>query len=105
MDITNLKSCVSHEEAMIRSFMRDPEFAEYYLQAVLADGDEEEIREVQAWREEALSPARSMEYWDGLVLNAEKTAKSGQNIVAVIKRVSEALSILKAAVPAVSAGA
>ena len=46
-----------------------------------------------------------MEYWDGLVLNAEKTAKSGQNIVAVIKRVSEALSILKAAVPAVSAGA
>lgn len=100
MDINNLKSCVSHEEAMIGSFMRDPEFADYYLHDVLADGDEEEIREVQAWRNEALSRVQDMGYWDGVIENAEKAAKSGRNITAIIERMSEALSILKAAVPA-----
>ena len=53
MDITNLKSCISHDEATIRSFMRDPEFAEYYLNAVLEDGDADEIAQVQAWYDEA----------------------------------------------------
>ena len=33
----------SHEEATIESFRRDPEFAAEYLNAVLADGDQEEL--------------------------------------------------------------
>ena len=100
MDINNLKSCVSHEEAMIGSFMRDPEFADYYLQAVLADGDEEEIREVQAWREEALSRTQGMEYWDDIIENAEKTAKNGWQVDRAISLLDKARAILKAAVPA-----
>ena len=46
-------SAVSHEEATIRSFVRDPEFAEFFLKDVLSDGDMEEIREAKAWVEEA----------------------------------------------------
>ena len=53
MDINNLKSCISHDEATIRSFVRNPEFAEYYLQSVLTDGDEKEIHRVQEWYNEA----------------------------------------------------
>lgn len=33
----------SHEEATIESFRRDPKFAAAYLNAVLEDGDQEEI--------------------------------------------------------------
>ena len=44
---------ITHEEATIRSFMRDPEFADYYLQTVLADDDEKEIQRVQYWYDEA----------------------------------------------------
>ena len=58
MDINNLKSCITHDEATIRSFMRDPEYADYYLQNVIADGDPDEISEVQAWFDEA--KARSL---------------------------------------------
>ena len=53
MDINNLKSCISHDEATIRSFVRNPKFAEYYLNTVITDGDEAEIKEVQSWYEEA----------------------------------------------------
>ncbi len=44
---------VEHNEAVIRHFVKDPEFATLYLQTVLADGDEEEITEVQEWYDEA----------------------------------------------------
>ena len=33
----------SHEEATVESFRKDPQFAAEYLNAVLADGDQEEI--------------------------------------------------------------
>ena len=46
-------STISHEEATIRSFVRDPEFAEFFLKDVLSDGDMDEIREAKAWVEEA----------------------------------------------------
>lgn len=49
---------------------------------------------------EALSCVQDMEYWDGVIENAKKVAKSGKNIAVAIECVSEALSILKAAVPA-----
>ena len=39
MDIDNLKSCISHEEATIRSFMRDPEFAKELLIDAIDSGD------------------------------------------------------------------
>lgn len=39
---------ITHEEATIQSFMRDPEFAEYALNDAIAEGDIEEIRTV--WR-------------------------------------------------------
>lgn len=40
-----LKSVLSrgHEEATIESFRKDPEFAAEYLNAVLEDGDQEEL--------------------------------------------------------------
>ena len=43
-----ITSCISHEEATIRSFMRDPEFAEDLLTDAINDGDIEEVRVV--WR-------------------------------------------------------
>jgi len=33
----------SHEEATIESFQKDPQFAEDYLNAILEDGDEQEL--------------------------------------------------------------
>ena len=43
MDINNLKNCIDHEEATIRSFVRNPEYAEHLLEEVMKDGDEKEI--------------------------------------------------------------
>lgn len=96
MDINNLKSCVSHDEAMIRSFVKDPEYADFYLSAVIADGDNDEIRDTQAWYDEA----KSRSYWAALIQNAKNTAKNGKNIQDVIQTVKEALNILNSAVPA-----
>ena len=52
-------STISHEEATIRSFVRDPEFADFYLREVMSDGSLEEIREVRGWVEEAKARARA----------------------------------------------
>ena len=54
-------STISNKEATIRSFMRDPEFAEYFLKDIIADGDFNEIRRVRGWVEEARARAREME--------------------------------------------
>ena len=91
---------ISHEEAVIQHFIEDKEFADLYLQTVLADGDAEEIREVQGWYDEAKSRTATMGYWGSVVDNAEKTARDGKNLETVIGLVSHALDILKAAVPA-----
>ena len=91
---------ISHEEAVIQHFIEDKEFADLYLQTVLADGDAEEIRKVQDWYGEAKSRTATMGYWGSLVNNAEKTAKDGKNLETVIGLVSHALDILKAAAPA-----
>ena len=50
-------STVSHDEATIRHFIEDPAYAECYRQTVLADGDLEEIREVEGWIAEARARA------------------------------------------------
>jgi|APFre7841882630_1041343.scaffolds.fasta_scaffold424295_1 DNA-binding phage protein len=36
--------CRSHDVATVESFAKDPEYAAAYLEAVLADGDEEELQ-------------------------------------------------------------
>ena len=96
MDINNLKSCISHEEATIRSYMRDPEFAEFMLQDAINEGDISEIRLIQ----KRINEAKSRSYWNALIQNAEHTAKNGKNINDVIQTVKEALDILNSAVPA-----
>lgn len=50
---------VTHEEATINSFMKDPEFADYLMSEVLRDGDEDEIAHFQYLYDEA--KARSLE--------------------------------------------
>ena len=44
---------ISHEEATIRHFIEDPDFADYVMSEVIADGDEEEILRFQNWYNEA----------------------------------------------------
>ncbi len=57
-----ITSCVSHDEAIIQHFVEDAEFADLYLQTVLQDGDEEEIRQVQCWYDAAKSKAMSLKF-------------------------------------------
>ena len=54
-------STISNDEATIQSFMRDPEFAEYLLREIIADGDIEEIREFKGLIGEAKARVREME--------------------------------------------
>lgn len=78
MDLNNLKACIDHDEAIIQSFMRNPDYADYYLQAVLADGDAEEIAETQAWYNEAkrrTQTSQTLRYWKSVVENTEKNLK------------------------------
>ena len=48
---------ITHEEATINSFMRDPEFADYLLSEVLRDGDKDEIAHFQHLYDEAKARA------------------------------------------------
>ena len=100
MNVNNLKSCVTHDEATIKSFIRDPEYADYYLNAVIADGDTNEIAQVKAWYDEAKIRSASTAYWDGIPAHAQETASSGYGIKTAIAKLSEALNILNAALPA-----
>ena len=44
---------IRHDEAMIRHFVEDPEFAELYISAVESDGDARELSIVRKWKKEA----------------------------------------------------
>ena len=48
-----ITSYITHDEAMIKSFMEDPEYAEELLKDVLTDGNDYEIQRVQSWYDEA----------------------------------------------------
>ena len=87
---------IDHEEATIQSYMRDPEFAGYMLQEAINEGDINEARKIQR----RINEAKSRSYWEAIVTNAEETAHNSRNLEAVISLVSQALGILKAAVPA-----
>ncbi len=95
-----MTNCITHDEATIRSFIRDPEYAYYYLQAVITDGDPDEIAEAQAWYDEAKVRTQEARYWDSLLGHAQKTAQNGYNVEAVLHALNEAIGIIKAAVPA-----
>jgi len=42
-EVTMAEPCISHEDATIESFRRDPAYAAEYLNAVRADGSQEEL--------------------------------------------------------------
>ena len=44
---------ITHDEAMIQNFMDEPEYADFLLSEVLADGDADEISLVRGWYDEA----------------------------------------------------
>ena len=44
---------VTHEESTIQNFMEEPEFADYLMNEVIADGDDEEIAYFQSLYDEA----------------------------------------------------
>ena len=98
MDINNLKNCVTHEEATIKSYMREPEFADFMLKEAIAEGDTREIEKIQRRIKEAKRRTQQLEYWETVIVNAENTAKTGYDIDTIIAIVSKALGILKAAV-------
>lgn len=53
MNNRDLRGCITHKEATIRSFMRNPDFAEALLKEVIADGDFKEIHLFKTWFDEA----------------------------------------------------
>lgn len=52
-------SC-SHEDATVDSFRRDPKFAAEYLDAVLADGDQEELLTALRYMAKAFGGVRGL---------------------------------------------
>lgn len=50
-------SYITNEEATIKNFMRDPEYADFLLKEVKADGDIDEIKYFQELYDEAKSRA------------------------------------------------
>ena len=101
MDINNLKSCIDHEEATIRSYMRDPEFAEYMLNDAIAEGDIVEIRKIQKRINEAKARlqknSHSLSFWDTLVENVKTAIQDGDNLRLILSRLNEATQTVKAA--------
>ena len=88
---------ISHDEAMIRHLMLDPDLLEVMLDD--ACGDTEQVKRIHSWYNEAKARAREARYWDSLLGHAQITAQSGYNREAVIHTLNEALEILKDAVP------
>ena len=88
---------ISHEEATIQSYMRDPAFAEFMLQDAIAEGDTQEAEKIQRRINEAKARQENSQYWQSVIDNARKTANTGYNLENVILLVSKALAILKGA--------
>lgn len=88
---------ISHEEATIQSFMRDPEYADYYLQSVLEDGDAEEIKTVQGWYDEAKLREQEARYWSEVLEQARQAAQTGHNLRLIYSLLLDATSTVKSA--------
>ena len=53
IDVNSLKSCRPFEVSVVEEFMEEPEFADYLLNEVMQDGDDEEITYFQSLYDEA----------------------------------------------------
>ena len=85
---------ISHDEAMIRHLMLDPDLLENMLDD--AYGDSEQVKRVCAWSKEAKNRTRENRYWASLLGHAQKTAQNGYNVEVVLHALNEAISIIKA---------
>ena len=45
--------CVTSDKAIIQHFIKDTEYAQKYLNAVIEDGNEYEIKQVKKWKGKA----------------------------------------------------
>ena len=95
---------ISHDEAMIRHLMLDPDLADIMLDDAINDGNMSEVRAVQRRIEEAKARTRenppSSSYWQDVTYNAQETARTGYKLKEAITQVSKALDILRTAVTA-----
>lgn len=87
---------ISHDEAMIRHLMLDPDLIEVMLDD--AYGDTEQIKRVRAWGREAKARSREARYWDSLLGHAQITARNGYNVDAVVNALNEAIGILRSSI-------
>ena len=88
---------ISHDEAMIRHLMLDPDLIEVMLDD--AYGDEAQVKRVKAWAKEAKARSREASYWASLVHHAQITAQNGYNVEAVLQAIIEAIGIIKNTTP------
>lgn len=92
---------ITHEEAVIQHFVEDPDFADFYLQAVKADGDADEIAEVQSWYNEAQArkhaSAPNISYWTEVAKNAKLAVRDGKNLAEILSALNDAVLIVKGA--------
>ena len=95
-----ITDCISHEEAIIQHFIEDPELAEIMLQDAIEEGDYNETKKILRRMDEAKSRSVNIGYWDNIVDYAETAVRNGYNLDTIIARVSQALSVLKSAMPA-----
>ena len=96
-----MKSCIDHDEATIRSYMRDPEFAEYMLQDAIAEGDIIEAQKIQRRINEAKARTQltspNLSYWGSVVSNAKLAAHDGRNLGQILSFLNDAIGTVKAA--------
>ncbi|MBQ7216500.1 MAG: hypothetical protein IJS39_11020 [Synergistaceae bacterium] len=96
------KGEISHDEAMIRHLMLDPDLADIMLEDAINDGDIHEIRKVQERIQKARERTRnnppSLTYWQEVADNAQETARTGYEIKEVIAQLKKALVVLNASV-------
>ena len=99
---TEHSGAISHDEAMIRYLMLDPDWADIMFKDAIHDGNNYEIQQVQGWYDEAKARNQKLKYWGSVVDNAEKTAKEGKNLDVIINLVKKALKTLEVAAQKIS---
>ena len=89
---------ISHDEAMIRHLVLEPDLAQTMLDD--AEDDEDKIRKIHHYIKEANRRRKEATYWGALISHAEDTARHGCNIEHTLALLNTAASIIKNAVPA-----
>ena len=87
----------THDEAMIKTFMEEPNYAQLYLDEVLKDGDCNEIQRVQEWYNEAKKRTQAQSYWNNLTNNAQIAIQNGLDLKIILNYLNEATKLVKAA--------